>query len=117
MADNPKRWMADSPSLEPVGTKRLAIGVITGPGNIETYSQKFDSGELVREDKDIFIDVNSERVISEKEEKKSSKKAKKRLRTKHRKSEKEKLENDKKQEKLETDRQENFTSHQQISPK
>jgi len=125
MADNPKRWMADSPSLEPAGTKRLAIGVVTAPGNIETYSQKFDSGELVREEKDTFIDVNSERVITEKEQKKGSKKAKKRLRAKHRRnekisretSEKEKVENDKKREKIEDSQQETFTAHQQIPSK
>jgi hypothetical protein len=47
--------MADSPSVETQGTERFSLGVISTPDGVEAYSQKFEGGKLVREDRDIFL--------------------------------------------------------------
>jgi len=56
MADNPRRWMADSPSSSEgtQGGEGFAMGVIATPDGVDVYSQKFEGGKLIKEDKDIF---------------------------------------------------------------
>lgn len=62
MADNPRRWMADlSSSSEGMqGGEGFVMGVIATPDGADVYSQKFEGGNLIKEDKDIF---SGERMI------------------------------------------------------
>jgi len=61
MVDNPKKWMADNPSVEPLGTERIVIGATATPNSVEAYSQRFEGGELIKEDRDIFL--NNKEII------------------------------------------------------
>lgn len=54
MADNPRRWMADNLSKETQGIEGVGMGVIATPDGVEVYSQKFEDGKLIEEEKDIF---------------------------------------------------------------
>lgn len=48
--------MADSPSSSEgtQGGEGFAMGVIATPDGVDVYSQKFEGGKLIKEDKDIF---------------------------------------------------------------
>jgi len=59
MADNPRRWMADnSDAKDPEGTERFVLGAIGRPdGGADAYSQSFQGGKLVGENKDSFLSI------------------------------------------------------------
>jgi hypothetical protein len=46
--------MADAPSKETQGIEGVGMGVIATPDGVEVYSQKFEGGKLIEEEKDIF---------------------------------------------------------------
>lgn len=100
--------MADAPSKETQGIEGIGMGVIATPDRVEVYSQKFESGKLIEEEKDIF-QGKGEIEGGDSSGKKITEITSEEIQESKGKGDNKQLENDKEDE--------NFTQHQQLTPK